>query len=44
MFAFQILFGNVEANGYRCFARKFNVKNFISVSAPVTNLPVIFLF
>lgn len=40
MFEFQVLFGNVEANGYHFIAKKFNVKNFISVSIPITNLPV----
>lgn len=42
MFEFQVLFGNIEANGYHCIAKKFNIKNFINVSVSVVDIPVNF--
>ncbi|KAI1726930.1 mRNA cleavage and polyadenylation factor CLP1 p-loop domain-containing protein [Ditylenchus destructor] len=41
-FAFQVLFGQVEANGYLCKGRKYNAKNFIHTSHPNTHVPLHF--
>lgn len=41
-FAFQVLFGQVEANGYLCKGKKFSAKYFIHTSHPITHSPLYF--
>uniref|UniRef100_A0A915EIJ6 Polyribonucleotide 5'-hydroxyl-kinase Clp1 P-loop domain-containing protein n=1 Tax=Ditylenchus dipsaci TaxID=166011 RepID=A0A915EIJ6_9BILA len=41
-FSFQVLFGNVRANGYLCPTKKYNSKNFIPVSLPQAHAPLSF--